>query len=95
LGLPAFDQGYGVTVTVLNCVWAALNLYWAIRFREYRIFLAGAFFVEGAACFDLVRSAKETVTLRLQSTAVDRICGTWSGGAAREFGRPCASAAHR
>jgi hypothetical protein len=26
-------------------LWAALNLYWAIRFREYRKFLAGAFFV--------------------------------------------------
>ena len=26
-------------------VWAALNLYWAIRYREYRKFLAGAFFV--------------------------------------------------
>lgn len=26
-------------------VWSALNLYWAIRFREYRKFLAGAFFV--------------------------------------------------
>jgi hypothetical protein len=25
--------------------WVALNLYWAIRFREYRKFLAGAFFV--------------------------------------------------
>jgi len=26
-------------------VWALLNLYWAIRYREYRKFLAGAFFV--------------------------------------------------
>ncbi len=26
-------------------VWGALNLYWAFRFREYRKFLAGAFFV--------------------------------------------------
>ena len=25
--------------------WGALNLYWAIRYREYRKFLAGAFFV--------------------------------------------------
>lgn len=25
--------------------WGALNLYWAFRFREYRKFLAGAFFV--------------------------------------------------
>ena len=30
---------------VTGVVWAALNLYWAIRFREYRKFLAGAFFV--------------------------------------------------
>jgi hypothetical protein len=30
---------------VTGIVWAALNLYWAIRFREYRKFLAGAFFV--------------------------------------------------
>jgi hypothetical protein len=30
---------------VTGIVWAALSLYWAIRFREYRKFLAGAFFV--------------------------------------------------
>ena len=29
----------------LAVVWGALNLYWAIRYREYRKFLAGAFFV--------------------------------------------------
>ena len=26
-------------------VWALLNVYWAVRSREYRKFLAGAFFV--------------------------------------------------
>ena len=30
---------------VVGIAWGALNLYWAIRFREYRKFLAGAFFV--------------------------------------------------
>ena len=29
----------------LAIAWGALNLYWVIRYREYRKFLAGAFFV--------------------------------------------------
>jgi uncharacterized protein (DUF486 family) len=40
-GARAMNYVYLVT----GVVWAALNLYWAIRFREYRKFLAGAFFV--------------------------------------------------
>jgi uncharacterized protein (DUF486 family) len=35
----------GYVCLAMAIVWAALNLYWAIRFREYRKFLAGAFFV--------------------------------------------------
>ena len=35
----------GYVYLVTGIVWAVLNLYWAIRFREYRKFLAGAFFV--------------------------------------------------
>ncbi|HLJ20313.1 MAG TPA: hypothetical protein VKU84_08950 [Stellaceae bacterium] len=35
-----------VTVYVVTgIVWGLLNLHWAVRFREYRKFLAGAFFV--------------------------------------------------
>ena len=35
----------GYVYLVTGIVWGALNLYCAIRFREYRKFLAGAFFV--------------------------------------------------
>jgi hypothetical protein len=35
----------GYVYLATGIVWAVLNLYWAIRFREYRKFLAGAFFV--------------------------------------------------
>jgi hypothetical protein len=35
----------GSVYLVAGTAWGVLNLYWAIRFREYRKFLAGAFFV--------------------------------------------------
>lgn len=34
-----------IVLLVAGIVWSARNLWWAIRFREYRKFLAGAFFV--------------------------------------------------
>ncbi len=35
----------GYVYLATGTVWGVLNLYWAIRFQEYRKFLAGAFFV--------------------------------------------------
>jgi hypothetical protein len=38
-------RAMGYVYLEAEIVWAALSLYWAIRFREFRKFMAGAFFV--------------------------------------------------